>query len=215
MNDSADAGEREIHRFIDAPSIVAGPVAFVDYSQGSICGGRVRNRIRAKADTHARRVTLLGGTTFGNPMRPPGAYAGTVDPGGSGLDPTHETASEPGMCHLATPGDIYTSWPDDGTKEMARAVFNAVFMRFTGVDSILEQLGEMLPFNFWEVVNAGRAILRGGMFVAQGTGPHVRYHIDQCPGTGMTYYEYGIRHLEQLAVTRLQGIVAKAATTRV
>lgn len=210
MNASADAGEREIHRFIDTPAIVPGPVAFVDYSQGSICGGRVRNRIRAKADNHARRVTLLGGVTFGNPMRPPGAYAGNVDPGGSGLDPTHETASEPGMLHCAAPGDIYTDWTDDASKEMARAIFNAVFSRFTGRDSILEQLGEMLPFDFWEVFNAGRAILRGGMFVARGTGPHVRYHVDQCPGTGMTYYEYSIRHLEQLAVDRLQSIVTKA-----
>jgi hypothetical protein len=208
MNASADAGEREINRFIDDPSIVPGPVAFTDYSQGSICGGRVRNRIRAGK---ARKgVTLLGGVTVGNPMRPKDAYAGNVNPGGQGIDPVLESASEPGMCHLAAPGDLYTTCPDSAQGEMERAIFNAVFMRFTGRDSILEQIGELLTNPFWEVIAAGRAILRGGMFLVKGTGPHIRYHLDQCPGTGRTYYEYGVHHLEQLATDRLRAIVAAA-----
>lgn len=208
MNKSADAGEREINRFIDDPIIVPGPLAMVDYSQGSICGGRVRNRIRAgKARPE---VKLLGGVTFGNPMRPKGAYAGNVDPGGEGIDPTLETASEPGMLHMAAKGDLYTTNPGGDSGEMERAIFNMVFSRFTGRDSILEQIAELLERPFWEGIAAGRAILRGGAFVVKGTGPHVRYHVDHCPGTGMTYYEYGIRHLEQLATARLQRIVDQA-----
>jgi hypothetical protein len=207
MNKSADQGTAEIMRFLADPFIVPSAAAFVDYSQGSICGGRARNAIRA--GKVRPEVKLLGGVTFGNPMRPAGAYAGNVDPGGSGLDPTLETASEPGMLHLADPGDIYTSWEDDGSKEMARAVFNGVFMRFTGRDSILEQLGELLSGNPFEILWAGRAILRGGMFVIKGTGPHVQYHRNQCPGTGQTYYEHGITHLERLATTRLESIVAR------
>lgn len=206
MRDSANAGEREITRFLNDPGIVPGPVAFVDYSQGSICGGRVRNRMR-KGEL---RGELLGGVTLGNPMRPAGAYAGSVDPGGMGIDPQLETASEPGMCHLAAPGDLYTTNPGGDSGEMERAIFNAVFMRFTGRDSILEQVMELMTNPFWEGIAAGRAILRGGMFLVRGTGPHVRYHLDQCPGTGMTYYEYGVRHLEQLAVARLERVVAGA-----
>ncbi len=207
MRDSANAGEREIMRFLSDPVIVPGPVVFTDYSQGSICGGRARNAIRAGRVRPG--VTLLGGVTFGNPMRPAGAYAGNQDPGGSGLDPVLETASEPGMLHLADPGDIYTAWEDDGSKEMGRAVFNGVFLRFTGTDSILEQMGELLVNPWWEVMWAGRAILRGGMFLIKGTGPHVKYHVNQCPGTGQTYYEHGVTHLERLATTRLESIVAR------
>lgn len=209
MNGSADQGEREINRFIDTPEIVPGPVAFVDYSQGSICGGRVRNRIRRKADPNAKRVTLIGGATFGNPMRPAGAYAGTVDPGGEGIDPTLETASEPGMLHCAEKGDLYTTCTHDDVGEMERSIFNMVFARFTGRDSILEQIGEILTNPFWEVIAAGRAILRGGAFVVKGTGPHVQYHTRQCAGTGQTYYEHAISHLDRLATTRLEVIVAR------
>jgi hypothetical protein len=209
MNTSADAGTREIARFIADPAIVPGPVAFVDYSQGSICGGRIRNRIRA-GETRTG-VTLLGGVTIGNPMRPRGAYAGTVDPGGEGIDPVLETASEPGMCHLAAKGDLYTTNPGGDSGEWERSIFNAVFMRFTGRDSLLEQIGEWLAQPTWETVAAGRAILRGGMFLVKGTGPHVRYHLDQCPGTGRTYYEQGITHQEHLATTRLEKIAASAA----
>ena len=209
MRDSADAGEREIMRFLNDRGIVPGPVAFVDYSQGSICGGRARNALRAGRVRPG--VSLVGGVTFGNPMRPKGSAVGTAPADHCSLDPVSETASEPGMIHLAADGDIYTSWPDDASLEMARSIFNAVFLQFTGRDSLLEQIGEMLTDPFWEVVAAGRAILRGGMFVAKGTGPHVRYHIDQVPGSGLTYYEYGVRHLERLAVDRLTGIVKQAA----
>ncbi|AGT12946.1 lysin B [Mycobacterium phage KayaCho] len=212
MRDSADQGYREILRFLGDPVIVPGDAAFVDYSQGSICGGRARNDIRAGKIIRPKGsapVKLLGGVTLGNPMRPEGAYAGNVDPGGSGLDPTLETASEPGMLHLAHPGDIYTAWEDDGSKEMARAVFNGVFLRFTGRDSIIEQFMELLSGNPLEILWAGRAILRGGMFVIKGTGPHVQYHTQQCPGTGQTYYEHGVTHLERLATARLEAIVAR------
>lgn len=207
MKDSAAAGEREIDRMLADVGIVPGPTAYADYSQGSICGGRARNKIRAGKARDG--VTLLGGVTLGNPMRPAGAYAGTVDPGGHGIDPTLETASEPGMLHLAAPGDLYTTNPDGDAGEWERSIFNAVFLRFTGRDSILEQIGEWIARPTWETVAAGRAILRGGMFVARGTGPHVQYHTRIVPGSsGLTYFEYGIRHLETLATKRLEKIAA-------
>lgn len=208
MNGSADAGEREIMRLLADAGIVPGPAAFVDYSQGSICGGRARNAIRA--GKVRKEVQLIGGVTLGNPMRPQGAYAGTKDPGGCGIDPVLETASEAGMCHLAAPGDLYTTNPGGDSGEWERAIFNAVFSRFTGRDSLLEQVGEWIKRPTWETIAAGRAILRGGMFVARGTGPHVQYHSQLCPGTGTTYYEHGINHLEQLATNRLKGIIARA-----
>lgn len=201
MNKSADQGEAEIMRFLADPNIVPGPTAWCDYSQGSICGGRARNAIRAGKVRPG--VTILGGATFGNPMRPEGA--GGLP--GTGLDPVAETASEPGMYHAAAPGDIYTDWEDERSKEMARAIFQMVFSRFTGRDSILEQMMKLMTGNPFEVIAAGRAILRGGMFVAKGTGPHVRYHIEQAPGTGQTYYEHAVSHLDRLATDRLVKIV--------
>lgn len=206
MRDSANLGEKEINRFIDDPNIVPGPVAFVDYSQGSICGGRVRNRIRAGKARAG--VNIVGGAAFGNPMRPWDDYAGNVNPGGEGIDPVHEV-KHPGFINLAAKGDIYTTNPNDAQGEMERSIFNAVFLKFTGTDSILEQLFELFT-NPFEWIAAGKAILRGGAFVAKGTGPHVRYHIDQCPGTGLTYYEFAVRHMEQLAIARLQRIVDTA-----
>ncbi|QWY84392.1 lysin B [Mycobacterium phage Knocker] len=207
MNKSADQGEREIMRFLADPGIVPGPTAFVDYSQGSICGGRARNAIRA--GKVRPEVKMLGGVTFGNPMRRPGDYAGNVDPGGQGIDPTLESASEPGLIHMAAPGDLYTTSPDDESGEYERAIFNMVFSRFTGRDSILEQLVELTTGGFWQGIAAGRAILRGGMFVVRGTGPHVQYHTRILPGSNQTYYEAAVTHLDRLATTRLEGIVSR------
>jgi hypothetical protein len=209
MNKSADKGEAEINRFLDDPAIVPGPTAWIDYSQGSICGGRARNRIRAgKA---RKEISIIGGVTFGNPMAIPGIYAGNVDPGGGGIDPVHETASEPGLLHMRNKGDLYTTCPDGNSGEIERAAFNAVFSRFTGKDSVLEQLGEFIANPFGEGFAAARAALTGGMFLVKGTGPHVQYHSTICPGTNQTFYEYGISHLDRLATARLEGIVARVA----
>jgi hypothetical protein len=202
MNGSADAGEREAALQV---SRAPGPVAFVDYSQGSICGGRVRNRMR---NGEFPGKSLIGAASFGNPMRPAGSYAGNVDPGGHGIDPTLETASAPEFLNLAAKGDLYTTCPDGNVGEMERAIFNMIFSRFTGKDSILEQIWELFTNPLSEVPAAAKAILNGGMFVVKGTGPHVRYHLDQCPGTGMTYYEFAIKHLRDLATARLQRIVS-------
>ena len=203
MNGSVDAGERELVRLIN---LSPGPMAMIDYSQGSIIGGRVRNRMR-NGDLKHRYADLIGATTIGNPMRPQGAFAGTVDPGGEGIDPVQETASEPFMCHLAQKGDIYTTCPDNGVGEMMRAVFNLVFSRFVGRDTLTEQLLELFLNPVPELANAAMAAWNGGLFFARGTGPHVSYHSAICPGTGMTFYEFGIKHLRDIATTRLQRIV--------
>lgn len=201
MDASANAGEAECAL---QTRLAPADVAYVDYSQGSICGGRVRNRIRRGEF----KKTIVAAVSFGNPMRPANSYAGTVNPGGHGLDPTLETASEPQCINLAAKGDLYTTCPDGNVGEMERAIFNAVFRRWTGKDSIPEQLLEMVTNPIPEVAAAGKAIWNGGLFAVRGTGPHVRYHIDECPGTGMTYYEYGVKHLRDTATARLQRIAA-------
>lgn len=208
MNGSADAGEREVARFMSDRAITPGPVAFVDYSQGSICAGRVRNRMR-NGDLKHRYTDLMGAASFGNPMRPGSSYAGVVNPGGEGIDPTLETATEPGVINLAAKGDLYTTCPDNGVGEMERAVFNLVFSRFLGKDSIIEQLWELFTNPVIELANAAVAAWNGGLFFARGTGPHVSYHLNECPGTGMTYYEYAVKHLRDLATARLQRIATE------
>lgn len=207
MNHSADAGEREVARFLNNRAITPGPVAMVSHSQGDICTGRVRNRMRS-GDLQHRYKDFIGAVTIGNPMRPKGSYAGNVNPGGEGIDPQRETATEPGVIHLAAKGDLYTTCPDNGVGEMERAVFNAVFSRFTGKDSLFEQLWELFTDPVPELAHAAVACWNGGLFLARGAGPHTRYHLDECPGTGMTFYEYAVKHLRDLAVSRLERITA-------
>lgn len=198
MDGSVNDGERELVTLV---SRAPGPVAFVDYSQGSIVGGRIRNRIR-RGEFGGK--SIVAAASFGNPMRPKGSYAGNVDPGGSGIDPVHETAAEEFCINLAAKGDLYTTCPDGHTGEIERAIFNAVFRRWTGKDSVPEQLIEFITNPGVEAPAAGRAIWNGGLFVLRGTGPHVQYHTRQCPGTGLTYYEYAIKHLRDTATARLR-----------
>lgn len=200
MDGSVNAGVRELTTLVHrAP----GPVAFVDFSQGSIIGGRVRNQIR-KGEFPGK--VIVAAASFGNPMRPKGSYAGNVDPGGSGIDPSHETAAERFCINLAAKGDIYTTCPDGHAGEYHRAIFNAVFRRWTGKDSVPEQLLELITNPGVEIPAAGKAIWNGGLFFLRGTGPHVQYHTRQCPGTGLTYYEYAIKHLRDMATARLERI---------
>lgn len=203
MNKSADAGERELFRLITDRNITPGPFAMFDYSQGSICGGRIRNRLR-DGDLRDRYRDFMGSASWGNPMRPSGHYAGNQDPGGHGIDPTLERGAEAYCLNLAQKGDLYTTCPDGDVGEMERAIFNMVFSRFTGKDSIIEQIGELLSNPTKEGFAAIRAIINGGMFVLRGTGPHVRYHIDIVPGTGETFYEHAINHVRGLAIRRLE-----------
>lgn len=200
MNHSADHGEAEAVRLISDPAIVPGPTAFADYSQGSICGGRVRNRMRAGK----LRGELIAAVSFGNPMRPAGSYAGNRDPGGHGIDPNLETAAEPFCLNLAAKGDLYTTCPDGEVGEMERAIFNMVFEKWFGRDTITEQLLEAVI----HPIAAVKASWRGLVFLLRGTGPHIRYHVDECPGTGVTYYEYAIVHLRRVAIERLERIAA-------
>jgi hypothetical protein len=207
MNHSADAGEAELA--FQLQRLRPGqPWACVDYSQGSIVGGRVRNRARS-GDLKAWYPGYVGNASFGNPMRPSGSYAGNLDPGGHGIDPTLETVVEPGTCNLAAPGDLYTTCPDGQVGESERSIFNAVFERFTGKDSLFEEFLELLLNPVREVPAIFQAILNGGLFVVRGTSPHTSYHLNECPGTGQTYYEYAITHLRGLAEARLRAIIAR------
>ena len=208
MNTSVDQGEAELHRLITDPVICPSYHAFVDYSQGSIVGGRIRNRMR-DGDLSHLYGGFLGSASFGNPMRPRGSYAGTQDPGGHGIDPTLETASEPGVLNLAERGDLYTTCPDGDVGEMERAIFNIVFSRWTGPDSIVEQLWELATDPAKELPALVQAVINGGMFFFQGTAPHVEYHIRQCQGTGRTYYEYAVDHLRGLADDHMESLIAR------
>lgn len=206
MNHSVDQGEAEKALLLRQLPPGA-PWADVDYSQGSIVGGRVRNRAR-NGDLKQWYPGFLGNASFGNPVRPEDSYAGTVNPGGHGIDPTLETAVESGTCNLAAKGDLYTTCPDGQVGESERAIFNAVFERFFGKDTLTEEIFELFTNPVRELPAIIQAIINGGMFVVRGTGPHVQYHLNECPGTGLTYYEYAIKHLRDLATARLQALVA-------
>ncbi|SKW05581.1 hypothetical protein [Mycobacteroides abscessus] len=207
MDGSVNDGEAELFRLINDRSICPGPFAMFDYSQGSIVGGRIRNRLRA-GDPHPRYKDFIAAASWGNPMRPSGAYAGNTDPGGHGIDPQLELAEESYCINLAQRGDLYTTCPDGDVGEMERAIFNAVFRRWTGKDTVPEQLLELITNPGREIPALAKAIWNGGLFVARGTGPHVTYHLNECPGTGMTYWQYGIQHMRDVATKRLEALVA-------
>ena len=197
MGDSVEQGQNEVNRLFRDVIPHHGPVAFVDYSQGSIIGGQTRNMIREGVLQHE----LVASASFGNPMRHALSYVGNVDPGGTGIAPVLELAAEPQCVDLAAPGDLYTTCEQDDEGEMKRAVYNAVMGRWTGKDSIGEQLLELLnPTEWWALV---KAVWDGGLFVLRGTGPHVRYHLDFVPGQTITYYEFAVSHLAQKAEERL------------
>ena len=65
MNGSVDLGRKGVMRLLADRVLVPGPVAFADYSQGSIIGGQVRNKIR---DGQLNNQ-LVASVSFGNPMR--------------------------------------------------------------------------------------------------------------------------------------------------
>lgn len=213
MNHSCDQGEAEKVRLLTDPEICPGDWADVDYSQGSIIGGRVRNRAR-NGDLKPFYSRFLGNVSIGNPKRPEDSYAGNINPGGMGLDPDLETAVEPGTCNLAARGDLYTTRPRGQVGESEMAIFNAIFEKFTGPDTLTEEFWELITNPAREIPAIAQAIWNGGLFLVRGTGPHVRYHIDECPGTAMTYYEYGVKHLRDLATTRLRRIVALPDVTQ-
>ena len=203
MNGSVDLGREEVMRLLADRVLVPGPIAFADYSQGSIIGGQIRNKIRSGQLNN----NIVGAVSFGNPMRIEFDYAGDVDPGGEGIDPVREESILPQCINLAAKGDLYTTCESDHEGEIKRAVFNMVFSRWTGVDSVWEQIVEFLKSPLVEGWAASKAAMDGILFVLRGTGPHVRYHIDQCPGTGETYYEYAITHLVNVAEARLRKII--------
>jgi hypothetical protein len=207
MNHSCDQGEAELVHLVTDPFICPNDYAMVDYSQGSIIGGRVRNRVR-RGDLKPRG-RLLGNASFGNPKRPENSYAGNRNPGGMGLDPSLETAVEPGTCNLAALGDLYTTRPRGQVGESEMSIFNAIFQRWTGPDTLTEEFWELITKPAREIPAIAQAMWNGGLFAVRGTGPHVRYHIDECPGTGQTYYEYAITHLRNLATARLQALIAR------
>lgn len=213
MNHSVDAGVAETYRLITDPYLTPGDFAFVDYSQGSIIGGRIRNAIRAGTDPRLPKLArLMGNASFGNPMRPKGSYAGATDPGGKGIDPTLETAVEPGTLNLAQRGDLYTTCPDGKTGEIEHAIFKMVFEQFTGHDSITEELWQLFTNPMESMPGIVGAIINGGAFILQNppTKPHVTYHVANVPGTNVTYYEFAITHLRKLAEDRLRRIIASA-----
>lgn len=211
MNHSCDQGEAELARFYNDPYIIPGDSAHVDYSQGSVIGGRIRNRIRAgEFPRHTGRV--IGNASFGNPKRPAGSYAGNVDPGGHGIDPSLETAVEPGTLNLAQKHDLYTTCPDGKVGEAEHSIFLMVFEKFFGPDSITEELWDLLTKPTEEIPGIIGAIINGGMFVFQNppTKPHVTYHLAEVPGMpGVTYYELAVTHLRTLAENRLRSIIAR------
>ncbi|AEK09955.1 endolysin [Mycobacterium phage Rey] len=194
MGDSVDAGIAELVKLIKQrlDRYPAAKFVMIGYSQGAIVTSMVWKRYIKGTSLEER---IIGSITYGNPCRELGVANGNVAEGipvpeGRGIaddrlqstplwwyDFAHGANSPFGR-------DIYTDTPDDDAGEMMTAVYRAVQKLknlWSGVDSILEQVGEIIKRPIPEIYAAFRAIVYGGQFVTTqpwATYPHTNYTID-------------------------------------
>lgn len=192
MNKSVDKGIAEmvlqIRRLMDR--YPAAQIVLAGYSQGAVVTSMVYKHYLA--DPNGSLNDLLprfkAGITYGNPNRQEGKAngnrrVGQPVPEGRGLAPDrleNTPANWLDYAHGANGPfgrDLYTDCPNDKTGEFETAIFNIIFSKFIGVDSIIEQLGEVVA-NPITAIWAIKAVFNGIGFVATQpfpTAPHCDY----------------------------------------
>lgn len=148
------------------------PWAIASHSQGCIVTSDYLERVvlPGKARGEAPYVNFRGGVHFANPRRPYGVSAPWVadppDIDTEGLDPVCLTAEIPGMAEVARHGDLYAEKRRDEAGEHKSAVYLAAARgRFTGKDSLAEQIGEIVTDIGPEMFAVFQAITGGIQFL--------------------------------------------------
>ncbi|OHV01315.1 PE-PPE domain-containing protein [Mycobacterium talmoniae] len=197
------------------------------YSQGAAVVSQLLAELMTGSLT-AYRSNLVGGYTFGNPMRMAGHTGpGLNDPGGHGIAPVNLTAAQvpPGWVDIANPGDIYTAAPPgqegkDMTDVYQIAVnfqiadfatfVNSEITASRGLISDIEQL----PTDPAARQAAVQAALAALTFFASGTAPHVSYGSTYVQ-PGVTGVQYAIGWVNQIAAATPARTAATPAATAV
>ncbi|AIM50156.1 lysin B [Mycobacterium phage BuzzLyseyear] len=160
--------------------------ALAGYSQGAVVVSELWMNHIAPEDgsLHWMKPHIEKAVTWGNPNRELGHV--WADHGGSPMAPSNtQGVSSNGMRDTppwwrdyAHQGDLYACTEPGDTQEVRNAIWQIVrdLDLFTGPDSLLAQVIELVQAPLPETIAITRAILDAGMFFAKRTGPHVDYN---------------------------------------
>jgi hypothetical protein len=202
MQNSISAGTASL---ITAIKQTPGKFALSGTSQGGIVVSEVYNEIRYGSLAY-RRFDLLGGVTFGNPMREQGhTFPGFPDPGGRGIAEDRLKDTEDLWWDFAAPDDLVPSSPSGAGGEWASAAFDFINNNWTGRDSIVNQILEFIGDPFGEMTGIINLLAGGSKDLADtiaGHNPHESYNIFRpfAPADNATCVELGARYLNSVGV---------------
>lgn len=182
MAPSVAQGRAELNAQID---LHPGPFALAAYSQGAIVVSQVYkyDLLPVGGRLHHRLGDLHKTVTWGNPMREVGRA--WPDPNGQlptvtshGIADDLLTDTPDWWRDYAHRGDLYTD-VEGQAGENKTAIYKVVMGErvFSGPDSLLAQVLEVVTAPLFETIAIFRAVMDAGLFFASGTGPHLNYAI--------------------------------------
>lgn len=206
MRPSYTAGVVELVRQLDLHGCDRRGWGFGGYSQGAIVTSIVLQRVLS-GDLQRYRPTLLGGVTFGNPMRERGhTLPGGIDPGGEGIVLPNMVGTPDTVWDMASganmPGskgnDLYCTCGSGVSSQAAvdqRAVWDIIDNR--KVSSLATEILDLaLSPTFSEGVGAAQAIFSALGFFGAGTAAHVNYQfLHPILGDGRDAWRIALDHM--------------------
>jgi pimeloyl-ACP methyl ester carboxylesterase len=171
-----------------------GPFALCGYRQGAMV---------TSAMAKTAPAGLVGGVTFGNPMRQAGhTFPGCPDPGGHGIMvPDLLTDTPTSWWDFAAPDDLAACVSSDLTGEWLTAVFMAACQSFTGNFPLLVNTVKMLIGTPLDIVSIAEQVLPYLEPDTDGDTAHTSYavYVPPAPGNTLTAVELAINHLNSLS----------------
>lgn len=181
MNRSVEAGVAEHVRLMklrDPRHEWAG----VYYSQSAIVWYHVFQKMLPGGELEAYMPSWRCTVTFGNPCRERGVangnmLAGLPIPKGRGIAPYRFVNTDARQLDFAHVGDLYTDTPEGKAGEDITSVYNVVFERWLGTNTLIEQLLEIASSPVRRAPETVKAIARAVKFFGSGTAPHINYDV--------------------------------------
>ena len=163
------------------------PFCVLSHSQGAIIATDYLEKVALPSQKRGEGPFrgFRGGIAFGNPRRPMGVVAPWVadppPPDAEGIANDCLPGQLPNVAEVSQRGDLYADKKRDAGGEDKTAVYQAVLGRFTGTDSLAEQMWEIvtdLGPEMWAVFSA---IVDGVRFAADQS-PHTVFDLGPCVG---------------------------------
>jgi hypothetical protein len=156
--------------------------AGVYYSQSAIVWYHVYQMMLPGGELEDYMDSWRCTVTFGNPCREKGVAHGNrlarlPIPKGRGIAPYRFSNTDPRQLDFAHVGDLYTDTPDDKSGEDITSIFNVVFQKWLGTDTLSEQLLEIASNPVGRVPYTASAVFRALRFFGSGTRSHINYDI--------------------------------------